>query len=131
MVYVMANVTRLDLLKRMFSDPKNYPYGFSRSGDFSISESKALSQYGCLIAALVDGKVTPETEEDHRFLKSAYGKLEPESAAEKAWLKYQKRISRPKLGSIYGTKSIGAADDDNADDGMDDVEDDNILVGEI
>ena len=30
----MANVTRDSLKKRLFSDPQNYPYGFSRSGDY-------------------------------------------------------------------------------------------------
>lgn len=126
----MANVTRLDLLKRMFSDPKNYPYGFSRSGDFSINESKALSQYGCLIAALVDGKVKPETEEDERFLRTAYGKIEPASAAEKAWNKYQKRINRPKTGNIYGSKSIASGEDDS-DENVDDAEDTDIAVNDI
>lgn len=126
----MANVTRLDLLKRMFSDPKNYPYGFSRSGDFSINESKALSQYGCLIAALVDAKLKPETEEDERFLRAAYGKIEPASAAEKAWNKYQKRINRPKTGNIYGSKSIASVDDDS-NENVDDVEDTDIVVDDI
>lgn len=127
----MANITRVDLLKRMFSDPKNYPYGFSRSGDFSINESKALSQYGCLIAALVDGKLSPETDEDKQFLASAYGKAEAESVAEKAWLKYQKRINRPKMGNIYGSKSVVVTADDDSVDTDDDVEDADIAMDDV
>ena len=130
MINKMANITRLDLLKRMFSDPKNYPYGFSRSGDFSINESKALSQYGCLIAALVDAKIQPETEEDERFLQTAYGKIEAVTPAEKAWNKYQKRINRPKTGNIYGSKSVASRDDDS-NDNIDDVEDSDIVVDDI
>lgn len=61
------------LLRKVFSDPKNYPYGFSRSGDFSISESKALSEYGCYIAALVDGHLQPQDQEDADVLASAHG----------------------------------------------------------
>ena len=70
----MSKLTREFLVQRMFSDAKNYPYGFSRSGDFSISESKALSEYGCLIAALVDGQIQPETSEDNDLLAAAFGK---------------------------------------------------------
>lgn len=112
----MAKLTRELLVKRMFSDAKNYPYGFSRSGDFSISESKALSQYGCLIAALVDAQVEPETSDDNNLLAAAFGTKEPEGAAEKAWVKYQKRINRPKLGSVYGNHRPVLVDDDNDND---------------
>ncbi|GAB2677167.1 DUF413 domain-containing protein [Aliiglaciecola sp. 3_MG-2023] len=108
----MANITRDSLVKRVFTDVKNYPYGFSRSGDFSINESKALSQYGALYAALVDGVISPETHEDQHFVESAFGKVEPETVSERAWLKYQKRINRPKLGSIYGNKPSHLNDDD-------------------
>ncbi|GAA6184769.1 MULTISPECIES: DUF413 domain-containing protein [Alteromonadaceae] len=118
----MANITRDSLTKRVFSDVKNYPYGFSRSGDFSINESKALSQYGALYAALVDGVISPETEEDQHFIESAFGKVEPETVSERAWLKYQKRISRPKLGSIYGNKPSHLNDDDEDASINDDVE---------
>ncbi|GAB3013522.1 MaoP family protein [Bowmanella dokdonensis] len=109
----MAKQTREQLLKRQFLDPKNYPYGFSRSGDFSIGESQALSRYGCLIAALVDGLIEPESDEDEGILAAARGDKQPETMAEKAWCKYQKRINRPKTGSIYGSKSRGIADSDD------------------
>ncbi|WJG10068.1 DUF413 domain-containing protein [Aliiglaciecola sp. LCG003] len=116
----MAKVTRDSLTKRVFSDVKNYPYGFSRSGDFSINESKALAQYGCLYAALVDGVITAETDEDQHFLASAFGKAEAETVSEKAWMKYQKRINRPKMASIYGNKPTLIQDDDSQDDSIDD-----------
>ena len=122
----MAKLTREFLVKRMFSDAKNYPYGFSRSGDFSISESKALSEFGSLIAALVDGQIQPETIEDNNLLAAAFGKKEPEGAAEKAWVKYQKRINRPKLGSVYGNHRPAVAEDDSEDD--DTIEQDDLEV---
>ena len=102
----MAIVLRETLIKRVFTDTKNYPYGFSRSGDFSINESKALTQYGCLIAALVDGGISAENDEDNGYLQAAFGKKDPENPAERAWVKYQKRISRPKLGNIYGNRKL-------------------------
>lgn len=119
----MPKLTRESLVNRLFNDPKNYPYGFSRSGDFSINESKALAQYGALIAALVDGKIPPSTPEDENFLATAFGKQDPQSIAEKAWVKYQKRINRPKMGSIYGShKASVEVDGDNTD------EDDDISI---
>jgi uncharacterized protein YifE (UPF0438 family) len=119
---VMAKLTRESLVKRIFSDAKNYPYGFSRSGDFTISESKALSQYGCLIAALVDGQIEPTSTDDDALLAAAFGNKEPETAAEKAWVKYQKRINRPKLGNVYGNHRPVVSDDDNDSIEQDDLE---------
>ena len=110
----MAKLTRESLVVRVFSDPKNYPYGFSRSGDFSIGESKALSQYGCLIAALADGLLEATTEEDKSYLASLHGEKPPTTVAEKAWLKYQKRINRPKMGSIYGSHRTSLNEDDDS-----------------
>ena len=121
----MPDLTKQDLLKRVFGDPKNYPYGFSRSGDFSISESKALGEYGALFAALADGKYEPQDAEDEQYLKAIHGASEPQSVEERAWLKYQRRINRPKTGSIYGTKKavsdVGSDDDEvvDADDSLD------------
>ncbi|MGB3724884.1 MAG: DUF413 domain-containing protein [Glaciecola sp.] len=115
-------LTKEVLLKRVFSDPKNYPYGFSRSGDFSISESKALVSEGALIAALVDGLIAPETQDDHDIVAVAHGSIEPKTTAHRAWLKYQKRINRPKTGSIYGTKK--STNNESSDDLVNDIDDD-------
>ncbi|PKI00832.1 DUF413 domain-containing protein [Glaciecola sp. 33A] len=120
----MLNMNSESLLKRMFSDAKHYPYGFSRSGDFSIAESKALLQYGCLIAALVDGHLLPSNDEEIGFIESAFGRKKPETAPERAWLKYQSRINRPKYASIHGTtKALNESrlDDDLVNDKDDDV----------
>ena len=100
----MAKVSREQLLQQPFVDNQNYPYGFARSGDFSISESKALSQYGNFIVALMEGELACENEEDMSLLAVANGEQEAVTVAERAWAKYQKRVNRPKAGSIYGNK---------------------------
>lgn len=115
----MATLSRDALTHRIFADPQNYPYGFSRSGDFSINESKALVQSGSLIAALVDGLISPETEEDNSLLAAEFAKKEPQSLAEKAWVKYQKRINRPKLGNIYGSHHATVEEGDTVDEDND------------
>jgi len=113
---VMAKLSRDPFVERIFSDIKNYPYGFSRSGDFTINESKALAQYGCLIAALVDGHIEAQSSKEQELLAAAFGKKEPEGLAQKAWVKYQEKINRPRLGSVYGNHPLTIAESVGDDD---------------
>lgn len=117
----MATINRENLLRKPYNDFRNYPYGFSRSGDFSIKESDALLHYGCLITALLAGELEATTDEDKSLLAVATGQKEAETLVEKAWMKYHARINRPKVGSMYGRSKIveddadydaGSADDD-------------------
>jgi uncharacterized protein YifE (UPF0438 family) len=107
----MQDIPTLDrnsFFTRQFSDLANYPYGFSRSGDFSISESNALSEYGLLITALIDGTYTATSQEDKDLLDVALGKkaADNNNVVERAWDKYQKRIHRRKHINIYGSNKV-------------------------
>ncbi|QGX60557.1 DUF413 domain-containing protein [Alteromonas mediterranea] len=118
----MSVITKEHVTRKPFADKKNYPYGFARSGDFSINESKLLQAHGSLFAALVDGKITPENDEEQAYLESALGHRDPATPQEKTWLKYQSRINRPKTASIYGSKKPvveDVDDDDNIGDNSD------------
>lgn len=112
----MTTLSKTQIIKRPFADKKHYPYGFARSGDFSISESKLLQAHGSLFAALVDGKVTPESEQEQGYLDAALGVSIPNTPEEKAWVKYQNRINRPKMASIYGAKRPAIEEVDGDDD---------------
>ncbi|MDO6568930.1 DUF413 domain-containing protein [Alteromonas sp. 1_MG-2023] len=115
----MTTLSREQLVNRPFVDKKHYPYGFARSGDFSITESKLLQAHGSLFAALVDGKITPSSEAEINYLNSALGQCEPATPQARAWVKYQTRINRPKAASIYGSKRVVTEElDDNV--GIDD-----------
>ncbi|QJR80516.1 macrodomain Ori organization protein MaoP [Alteromonas pelagimontana] len=124
----MTQLTRASLVQRPFIDRKHYPYGFARSGDFSIGESKLLTQWGSLISALIDGELQPENSEEQGYIDAALGRHAPQTPTEKAWVKYQQRINRPKAASIYGSKKAAAmADDDDRGDDHDtdlDIDDD-------
>ncbi|RUO63507.1 DUF413 domain-containing protein [Pseudidiomarina insulisalsae] len=116
----MATINREQISKKAFNDFKNYPYGFARSGDFSIRESDLLQQHGSLIAALINGEIEPMSAEEQSLLAVARGEKAAESAVEKAWSKYQARINRPKVGSMYGRSryaddsfELSVADDDD------------------
>jgi uncharacterized protein YifE (UPF0438 family) len=119
----MTTLSREKLINRPFADKKHYPYGFARSGDFSISESKLLQAHGSLFAALVDGKIEPSSDVEINYLNAALGQCEPQTPQAKAWVKYQTRINRPKAASIYGSKRVVTEDtDDTAE-----IDDDNDL----
>lgn len=116
-------------LQKQFNDYKNYPYGFSRSGDFSIRESKILQEQGRLFQALWDGSLSPESDEETRFVAMLNGQREPESEAEKVWVKYLKRINRPHIGALNSGKPDDVDDgnsDDLSDDDTVDVVDDSV-----
>ncbi|GGW79185.1 DUF413 domain-containing protein [Alteromonas halophila] len=106
----MARICRETLLKRLFSDKKHYPYGFSRSGDFSIRESQLLQQYGTVMDAIQRGDLEPSTQEERNCLKVVAGERDPQTPLEKTWMKYQTRIHRPKMASIYGSKPVMRGD---------------------
>jgi len=98
----MATLNRELVTKKPFNDFKNYPYGFARSGDFSIRESELLAKHGSLVSALLSGELEPQSNEEQSLLQVARGEKAAESPLEKAWNKYQSRINRPKVGSMYG-----------------------------
>ncbi|WP_111976908.1 DUF413 domain-containing protein [Algibacillus agarilyticus] len=118
----MAAPTKQDLVYRLFSDVKNYPRGFRRSGDFSIKEADALEQLGNLIIALEKGVYEAADDEDHHIVAVLRGEVPADTYATKAWKKYIDRINRPKMGSIYGTKINTDDVDDSSDDDMDDLD---------
>ena len=121
----MATQNRDTLLRKTFNDFRNYPYGFARSGDFSIRESDALLHYGCLISAMVSGEYKAETEDDKSLLAVALGNKEAETQVEKAWVKYMARINRPKVGSMYGRSKV--VEDDSDYDSASSTEDDLVV----
>ncbi len=117
--------SRDSYLQKRFFDDKHFPYGFSRSGDFSLSEVKTLEQNGHLCKALTDGVVDDLTAEDQQFLQVMAGKAEAESPIEKVWLKYLKRCNRAPVWLTTRRESqqeLTAADD--YDDDFEDMGDD-------
>ncbi len=100
-------------LSRRFFDDQNFPYGFSRSGDFTVAEVKHLEQYGMLFKALTEGNVLNPSDEDSHFLQVISGEIQAETVAEKAWLKYLKRCNRTPVWLT--TRRIGSFDQEDDD----------------
>ncbi len=74
--------------QKVFADRVKFPYGFRKSGDFSINEADLLSQYGHTLIALETGELTPENEDEAHFLQFIQGQAEASNSLEKAWRKY-------------------------------------------
>lgn len=75
---------------RTFTDTHRFPYGFKKSGDFSVSEANILSIYGNTLFNLEIGRLLASTQEEEQFIKCSKGLANAESAIEKAWMKYVK-----------------------------------------
>jgi len=55
---IFYNLSKNEIIKKIkqpFNDYKNFPQGFSRSGEFSINQSKHLEEFGNFFLALQDG----------------------------------------------------------------------------
>lgn len=78
----------LRLPNRLFIDKSKFPYGFRKSGDFSISEAELLSRYGCTLADLETGVITPQSKDEENFVLFVKGQKEASTSVEKVWAKY-------------------------------------------
>lgn len=90
--------SRENYLTKRFYDDKRYPYGFSRSGDFTKQEADILESKGAYFKALEEGVVTDLDEEDVRVIKVLRGELQAQNLDEKTWLKY---LTCPKRSQIW------------------------------
>ena len=107
--------------QKPFIDRQHFPYGFKKSGDFSITEANLLSQYGKTLAGLESGGLTPETADETHFVAMLKGEEAAENSLEKAWLKYIKLArGRKQFYTLHSTASNQSDyDDDYSDDEFD------------
>lgn len=76
-------------LNKKFVDNKKFPYGISRSGIFTFSQSQLLENKGSLLKALIEGRVSDPSAEDLAFISAiANGRYE-DSMETLVWAKYQ------------------------------------------
>jgi len=76
-------------LTKRFSDSKKFPYGISRSGIFSNSQSLLLEKKGCLLKALLDGNVANPTTEDLAFIDAVEKGVFTLNSETLVWAKYK------------------------------------------
>ncbi|WP_018982029.1 DUF413 domain-containing protein [Salinimonas chungwhensis] len=71
-----------------FMDRAKFPYGFRKSGDFSICEADLLSRYGTTLLALEKQELSPQSQDEKQFVDFVQGKAAAQTTLEKAWQKY-------------------------------------------
>lgn len=118
------NNINIRLSNKVFTDIKRFPYGFRKSGDFSISDANILSSYGHILQALEQGQIEPISREEKHFLKMSKGLANPQTAVERAWRKYIQLSCSRKNFFTLNSSSIAppAANDDSEDYISDDLE---------
>jgi uncharacterized protein YifE (UPF0438 family) len=97
-----------------FIDRRKFPYGFRKSGDFSITEADLLTRYGKTLLGLESGELSPESEDERHFVDFINGKAQAENSVEKAWVKYV-RLARGKK-HFYTLHSSASNQSDYDDD---------------
>lgn len=98
--------------KKRFFDPKKFPRGFAKSGDFTIAEEDLLSRYGDTMMNLESGVLQPENSEETHFIQVIQNQNEAESKLERVWLKYVKLArGRKRFHTLNGRNKPDAVDD--------------------
>ena len=81
-------------LSKKYYDDARFPYGFSRSGEFSVSESQAIEGKGAYFKAIESGVLSDLTAEDIRISKVLKGELEASSNRRKGLAEVFEDVSK-------------------------------------
>jgi len=90
---------------KAFRDDKNFPHGFSRSGNFSRNESDLLTRGGCCASSLVAGEIEPKGKAQKQLIAVCRGERDAETEFEKVWMKYSDFIGRKRC--VFSFASSG------------------------
>jgi len=78
---------------RMFLDDEHFPYGFARSGDFTIEQANLLEVHGWAYVELASGQRKPAGQSEIDFVAFCHGEKNAESVHEKVWKRYRDSVS--------------------------------------
>lgn len=101
-----------------YIDRLKFPYGFRKSGDFSIAEADLLTTYGKTLLGLESGELKPESDDEAHFVDFISRTVDASNNMEKAWAKYV-RLARGKK-HFYTLHSSASNQSDYDDDYSDD-----------
>ncbi|TAA41116.1 DUF413 domain-containing protein [Corallincola spongiicola] len=107
--------------EKRFFDDKNYPRGFSRSGDFTKQEAALLESQGRTYQALYEGTRAPATAEEQAFVDTFQTEQTATTPETKIWEKYLKRTQKRRVFTLFGSskQSSDESDDDSPNDDID------------
>lgn len=84
-----------------FYGNSSFPYGISRSGEFSRQQAQLLESHGVAYEALYQGKRAPVNREEERFLAVCRGESEPLSEHEKVWMLFLSKAENRSRESLF------------------------------
>lgn len=84
---------------KTFRDPINFPYGFVRSGEFTIEQARLLERCGVVYQALDTGMRQPQDQQEQDFVAFCRGERDAISLHERVWKRYQDKVKR--AGMIF------------------------------
>ncbi|WP_067864922.1 DUF413 domain-containing protein [Neptuniibacter marinus] len=99
---------------KRFRDPKNFPYGFARSGEFTREQAQLIENHGYAYIELASGARAPLCDQEQAFMAFCQGDKDAESLHERTWKRYQDKVNR-KI-NCYTLASIPSVSDDDASD---------------
>ncbi|WP_439136393.1 DUF413 domain-containing protein [Pseudomaricurvus sp.] len=106
---------------RKFWGTDHFPYGFSRSGEFTREQVQFLEDHGYAYQALALGEREPQTSVEKDFVEFCRGERDPQNKHEKVWDRFMKKSTQREMFVTLGASSN---DDDGASMATyDDVED--------
>ncbi|WP_286240801.1 DUF413 domain-containing protein [Neptuniibacter halophilus] len=76
----------------LFSDRINFPYGFLKSGEFTITQADLLEQHGQAYSELASGLRQPAGPEEQAFVRFCQGEKPAESHHERVWQRYLHKV---------------------------------------
>ncbi len=91
--------------KTLFYGEQVFPHGLSRSGYFNKRESMELEIYGATFAALTDGTLMPENEEEQQFALLINTNTPDAPYSVKLWQKYLNAVARSKIHHGFAKSS--------------------------
>lgn len=108
-----------------FTDDEHFPYGFARSGEFTIEQANLLEAHGHAYTELAKGVRKPVNQLEIDFVIFCRGDKYADSVHERVWKRYQLSISvyshRYSLaglesrGTSHGTSHGASGASSNAD----------------
>ena len=99
--------------EKPFADPKNFPRGLGRSGDFSITEADLLRRYGLTMKGLQEGTLQPQNDVEKRFVEVFQQAREAQTRLEKIWVKYLKCTTNKTFYTMFTSTSRHHIEDDD------------------
>ncbi|CAA0101122.1 Uncharacterised protein [BD1-7 clade bacterium] len=83
----MTTTSSFASTKRFYADAL-FPYGFARSGEFTIQQVALLEEHGVAYDELHNGLRKPANDEERAFVAVCHGQRNAETPHETTWLHY-------------------------------------------